>query len=79
MYYGEGLTQTEIAQKLQISQATVSRRLTKINKVKTQWLCNLGEWSKQTLNISITPDVLNNMSALLDEWLEHHYTQTNVL
>lgn len=79
MYYGEGLTQTEIAKKLQMSQASISRRLTKINKFKTQSLCSLAEWSKQALNISITPDVLNNMSAFLDEWLEHHYTKTNVL
>jgi RNA polymerase sigma factor (sigma-70 family) len=79
MYYGEGLTQTEIALSLQMSQASISRRLAKINKFKTQSLCNLAEWSKQTLNISITPDVLHNISAFLDEWLEHHYTKTHVL
>lgn len=78
MYYGEGLTQTEIAKKLQMSQASISRRLTKINKFKTQSLCSLAQWSEQTLNISITSDVLNNMSVFLDEWLEHHYTQTNI-
>jgi RNA polymerase sigma factor (sigma-70 family) len=79
MYYGEGLTQTEIAKKLEMSQASISRRLAKINKFKTQSLCSIAEWSQKTLNNSITPDVLENVSALIDEWLEHHYTQTLIL
>ncbi|BAZ52703.1 putative group 3/4 sigma-70 RNA polymerase sigma factor [Nostoc sp. NIES-4103] len=77
MYYGEGFTQKEIASQLQISQPTVSRRLAKLHNLKNEWLLTLAKWTQATLNISLTPDVINSMSGLLDEWLEQHYGKNN--
>ena len=70
LYYGQGLTQKEIAQQLETKQYTVSRRLTKATQTL---LLKLGQWSQQTLHISLTSDILNSMSTVLEEWLTNHY------
>ncbi|ACB51406.1 putative group 3/4 sigma-70 RNA polymerase sigma factor [Crocosphaera subtropica ATCC 51142] len=70
LYYGQGLTQKEIAQQLETKQYTVSRRLT---KAKQTLLLKLSQWSQQTLHISLTSDILNSMSTVLEEWLTNHY------
>lgn len=69
-YYGQALTQQQIAQQLEIQQYTVSRRLTSTRKTL---LKQLAQWSQDVLHIAITADVLNTMSTVVDEWLSAHY------
>ncbi|MDZ8104897.1 MAG: sigma-70 family RNA polymerase sigma factor [Nostoc sp. DedQUE12a] len=70
LYYQQGLTQPEIVQRLQISQPTVSRRLI---KARESLLTTLLEWSQQTFNISVTSNLVKDMSIALEEWLEVQY------
>ena len=73
LYYAEGLTQQQIAKQLQIQQYTVSRLLT---KTRESLLRSLGNWSKEKLHISITSDILKNMSAVMEEWLQAYYNKS---
>jgi RNA polymerase sigma factor (sigma-70 family) len=66
LYYGTDLTQQQIATQLNIKQYTISRRLT---KAKETLLKHLITWSQDDLHISLTPDVLQSMGSLLDDWL----------
>lgn len=70
LYYAEQLSQKEIARQLDIKQYTVSRRLTRIRQSLLQ---TLAQWSQQHLHISLTSDVLESSSAVLEEWLVSHY------
>lgn len=70
LYYQQGLTQQQMMQQLQMSQATVSRRLT---KAREALLLALVQWSQQRLNKVTTPNQIKDMSAALDEWLGVHY------
>ena len=70
LYYGQGLTQQQIAQELDIKQYTVSRRLTKSREIL---LTCLGNWSQQTLHISLNSEVLDYISIVLEEWLKVYY------
>ena len=70
LYYAQGLTQQEIARHLQTKQYTVSRRLT---KARQTLLLKLAQWSQEILHISLTSDILNTMSTVLEEWLTSHY------
>jgi RNA polymerase sigma factor (sigma-70 family) len=74
LYYIDGLTQQQIAQQLQIQQYTISRQLSRIKRSLQR---QLVEWSQDTLHIAPTLDVLESMSAALDEWLNTHYSQKN--
>jgi len=69
-YYGQQMTQQQIAQLLNMPQYTISRRLASLKKTL---LKALACWSQDTLHISITSDVLSSMSAVLEEWLTVHY------
>ncbi|MEX0268729.1 sigma-70 family RNA polymerase sigma factor [Leptolyngbyaceae cyanobacterium UHCC 1019] len=69
-YYGQQMTQQQVAQLLNLPQYTISRRLASLKKTL---LTTLARWSQDTLHISITSDVLNSMSAVLEEWLTVHY------
>ena len=71
MYYGQELTQQQIAEQLAVKQYTVSRRLT---KSRESLLLALASWSKETLHISLTSDVLNYISTVLEEWLKVYYS-----
>ncbi len=71
LYYSLGLKQAEIAQELNTQQYSVSRKLSKARKIL---LKALAEWSQSTMHISLTSDVLNNISSLLEEWLADHYS-----
>jgi RNA polymerase sigma factor (sigma-70 family) len=73
LYYGENLTQQEMAQTVGMKQYTISRRL---NKARQTLLKALGQWSQDTLHIQLTSDVLNNASPVLEEWLTNHYSTT---
>lgn len=71
-YHGQGLTQQQIAKQLDIKQYTVSRRLT---KTRESLLLTLGRWTKETLHISPTSDVLKDISIALSGWLDVYYNQ----
>jgi RNA polymerase sigma factor (sigma-70 family) len=70
LYYGQQLNQDAIAKKLDIKQYTVSRRLT---KAKETLLKSLASWSQDILHISVTTDLLTNMSTVIEEWLHNYY------
>ncbi len=70
LYYSLGLKQAEIAQELNTQQYTISRKLSKARKVL---LKALAQWSQSTMHISLTSDVLDNISSLLEEWLADYY------
>ncbi|MBF2064492.1 MAG: sigma-70 family RNA polymerase sigma factor [Calothrix sp. C42_A2020_038] len=74
VYYQEQLTQQQIAEKLNMKQYTVSRRLTSI---KRTLLLALSQWSANIMHKTPTPDVLDAISKSLEEWLKTHYSQTN--
>lgn len=70
LYYSQAYTQQQIAEKLEMKQYTISRRLTKLRKTL---LTALATWSQDTLHISPDSDVLKAMSSSLEEWLTGHY------
>lgn len=72
LYYAEQCTQQQMATRLNIKQYTISRRLT---KAKELLLKSLATWSQTTLHISLTPALLQTMSAVLEDWLQSHYTR----
>ena len=71
LYYGDQLNQTEIATKLGIKQYTVSRQL---SRTRQALLKVLVTWSLEELHISCDPAVLNNMTAILDDWLKAQFS-----
>ncbi|OWY65681.1 group 3/4 sigma-70 RNA polymerase sigma factor [cyanobacterium TDX16] len=76
MYYGQGLTQQEIAKAIDTKQYTVSRRLT---RARESLLLALAKWSQETLHITLTSEVLNNINTVLEEWLQVHYRRPSSL
>lgn len=74
LYYGQKLTQQQIAQQLEIKQYTVSRRL---NKSREVLLLALAQWSKEKLHISLSLDLIKDMSLPVEEWLKIHYNQSD--
>ena len=75
VYYGQKLTQTEIAAHLEIKQYTVSRRLSSIKKLL---LLTLTQWSQNTLHISPKSDVIDAINTSLEEWLKIQYSHTQI-
>lgn len=73
LYYQEGQTQQQIAKALNIKQYTVSRRL---SKARESMLKQVAIWSRDTLHISLTSDVLININTVLEEWLQRYYNAT---
>ncbi len=69
-YYRQQLTQKELSQQFNLSQPTINRRL---NKARQTLLQELVGWTQKTVNISLTPDILNNGADLLEEWLQQYY------
>lgn len=70
LYYAQGMRQTDIAKQLKTQQYSISRKL---SRVKKSLLKSLAQWSKDTLHISLTSDVLKNISVIIEEWLNSHY------
>lgn len=70
LYYSQQLKQAEIAQALNTQQYTVSRKLSKTRKLL---LKSLAQWTQEKMHISLTSDVLDNISSLLEEWLSNYY------
>jgi RNA polymerase sigma factor (sigma-70 family) len=75
MYYGQGLTQKEIASQLETKQYTVSRRLTNVREALLTALCT---WSQTTLHKTLDPDVMSDMSVMIEEWLKAHYSHPDL-
>ncbi len=72
LYYAGTHTQQQMAAQLGVPQYTISRRLT---KAKELLLKQLATWSQTTLHISLTPDLLQSMSIVLEEWLSTRLKQ----
>jgi RNA polymerase sigma factor (sigma-70 family) len=72
MYYGQALTQQQMAAALAIQQYTVSRRL---SRARESLLMVLARWSQDSLHSPLTSDVLSYTSTVLEEWLMCHYSQ----
>lgn len=70
LYYAQELTQDKIAKQLQIQQYTVSWRLKKAQETLLRFLAN---WSKNSLHISVTSDLLKIINTLMEEWLKNYY------
>ncbi len=70
LYYARELKQAEIAKQLNTQQYSISRKLTRVRK---SLLKSLAQWSKDTMHISLTSDVLKSISSLLEEWLAGYY------
>ncbi len=73
LYYGDGLTQQQLATQLATKQYTVSRRL---STAKSTLLLGLAQWSQDALHISLNSTAVKDMSAVLEEWLQVHYRST---
>ena len=73
VYYGQDLTQQEIAQRLNLKQYTISRRLTSI---RGKLLNVLAQWTQDSLHVPLTSSVLESMNVLLEEWLSEKMRQT---
>ena len=70
LYYALGQTQVQIAAELDIKQYSVCRKLAKARKTL---LMALAQWSESTMHISLTSDIIDNISSLLEEWLANYY------
>lgn len=70
LYYSLELKQAEIAEKLNTQQYTISRKLSRARK---KLLSALAKWTEETMHISLTSDILKNISSLLEEWLAGYY------
>lgn len=75
LYYQEGLTQQQMADRVAMKQYTVSRRLT---KARESLLMVVAKWSQVTLHIAPTSDVLKHTSTALEEWLKTHYNHPDL-
>lgn len=69
LYYQQGMTQQQIMREMAMSQASVSRRL---SKSRETLLTAIVQWC-QTMNILPTPALIKEMSTALDEWLNAYY------
>nr|WP_228035137.1 sigma-70 family RNA polymerase sigma factor [Oculatella sp. LEGE 06141] len=67
LYYQRALTQQQIAHQLDIKQYTVSRRLSSAKEIL---LKAIVRWSQTTLHISLTSPTVQQMSLVLEEWLQ---------
>jgi RNA polymerase sigma factor (sigma-70 family) len=66
-YYGQNLTQQQIAQQLGMKQYSISR---KIASARGALLRALAQWSQDTLHFPLTAGVLESMDVVLEEWLK---------
>ncbi len=70
LYYAESCTQQQMAERLNVKQYTISRRLT---KAREQLLKRLATWSQEMLHIPLDPALLQTMSTVLEDWLATHF------
>lgn len=74
LYYGDELSQQQIAKQLGVKQYNISRRLT---KVREALLLKLATYCKESLHISLNPPVLDYISTLMKEWLKLKFNHSN--
>ncbi|NJO43022.1 MAG: sigma-70 family RNA polymerase sigma factor [Cyanobacteria bacterium CRU_2_1] len=72
LYYEQRWTQQQIGQQLQMGQATVVRRLQKMQELL---LIALVQWSQEKVNIPPNPTLIKDMSTALKEWLQVRYPE----
>lgn len=70
LWYGLGMTQSDLALVLGIAQQYQVSRM--VGKHKQLLLKPLAEWSKETLQITLNSQQLGEMGKQLDGWLEEH-------
>ena len=75
LYYRQEQTQQTIANTLNVKQYKVSRQL---SKIRATLLKTCATWSQETLHISLTSDVLNNIGLVIEEWLCCYYSATGL-
>lgn len=75
LYYGQALTQQQIANQLDLKQYMVSRQLT---RSRESLLLALARWSQETMYISLTSDLLKNINTVLEVWLQSHYNRVEL-
>lgn len=71
LYYKQKLTQSDIASQLDIRQYQVSRKL---SRIRQQLLLSVITWSQEALHIPPETAVLANVSEVIHEWLQRHYS-----
>lgn len=78
-YYGDQLTQGEIAKRLELKQYSISRKLSRLRqkllKALLDWQSSLSteQTDQASLHIDLSPAVLDAMGNSLEEWLVMHY------
>jgi RNA polymerase sigma factor (sigma-70 family) len=73
LYYQQQLTQSEIAQKLDSKQYTVSRRL---SRLRAQLLKALVQSPLAISAPSLAPDTIHQIGIILEEWLTQYFRQS---
>lgn len=73
LYYGQRLTQQQIAQELDLKQNTVSRRL---SEAKKSLLKDLALWSEKKLRVNLDSEVLKDMNRMIHEWLQDYFQES---
>jgi RNA polymerase sigma factor (sigma-70 family) len=72
LYFGEGLNQNDIAQRLNAKQYQISRRLT---RAKELLIKSLARWSENSFQRTLNSVTLKEMSSFIDQWLIKNYAQ----
>jgi RNA polymerase sigma factor (sigma-70 family) len=70
LYYGDRQTQQQLAKHFGIHQTTIGRNLREVKKLL---LKQLTQWIQEELHISITSNILNDLSNFLEFWLDEYY------
>jgi len=73
LYYQQQLTQSEIAQKVNSKQYTISRRL---SRIRAQLLKALIQSNLTIAAPTLAPDTINQIGIILEEWLTQHFRQS---
>ncbi|AFY47248.1 RNA polymerase sigma factor, sigma-70 family [Nostoc sp. PCC 7524] len=71
LYYQQGLTQKQIAQQQHLQQYQVSRQLAKARECL---LLTITKWSQETVHISPSSNVVKDISAVLEDWLQNYFS-----
>jgi RNA polymerase sigma factor (sigma-70 family) len=74
LYYSQQLTQQDIANQLNTQQYAISRRL---SRLRTRLLKTLVQWTQEQESLvrSLDNDQINQMGAILEEWLSQYFTE----
>ena len=70
LYYGDHLSQQQIAQQLNTKQYSVSRQLTRIRK---KLLEAVMTWCQETERVTLSPDQVEHIAEALEIWLQEFW------